>query len=257
MKTIGFIGGGRITRIFLEAYARAGMPVTSIAVFDPSAEAIERIKTRYPDVGVTNSDFDRVAGADIVFLAVHPPLIADTLLKMKEIVKKDALVVSLAPKVTIDQMAAILFPVGNIARINPSASSYINRGLNPVCFGRGMDEQYKNVLRELMKPLGSLPEVEEPKIEAYAMISAMGHTYFWFQLRKLEQLATEFGMDPQEAKNTVEEMMAGTTATLYHSGLAYDEVSDLVPVKPLKPAEDTILGYYDENLIPLFGKIKP
>jgi pyrroline-5-carboxylate reductase len=145
----------------------------------------------------------------------------------------------------------------NIARINPSASSYINQGINPVYFAPEMGEEVKKAVRTLMEPLGSLPEVEEHKIEAYAMINAMGHTYYWFQLRKLTDLAIRFGMDEAEAQAVVAGMMKGTVDTLFHPGLAYEEVIDLVPVKPLGPAESAINGFYDEYLVPLFQKIKP
>jgi pyrroline-5-carboxylate reductase len=112
-------------------------------------------------------------------------------------------------------------------------------------------------LIEIMQPLGSLPEVAEPKIEAYAMISAMGHTYFWFQIQKLKELAVEFGLDEEEAKDVISEMLWGTAETLFYSGLTYSEVVDLVPVKPLGEVEETIKGYYDQYLKTLFGKIKP
>jgi pyrroline-5-carboxylate reductase len=52
-----------------------------------------------------------------------------------------------------------------------------------------MTGEMKAIVKELMLPLGSLPEVAEPRIEAYAMISAMGHTYFWPQIQKLKELA--------------------------------------------------------------------
>jgi len=89
------------------------------------------------------------------------------------------------------------------------------------------------------------------------MISAMGHTYFWFQLEKLKELAISFGMEEQEAKDVISDMLWGTAETLFNSGLTYDEVVDLVPVKPLGEIEETIKGYYDLYLTALFSKIRP
>ena len=60
-----------------------------------------------------------------------------------------------------------------------------------------------------------MPEVDDSKIEAYAVISAMGHTYFNFQLRKLKELAVSFGMDDPEAEKTISNMLLGTTETLF------------------------------------------
>ncbi|MEI7983716.1 MAG: NAD(P)-binding domain-containing protein [Bacteroidota bacterium] len=255
-KSLGFIGGGRITRIFLTAFMNASKTFPQIMVFDPQEAVLTALKSKFPIISISSIELEPAAGADIVFLAVHLPVITDTLAKIKEFLKPDSILISLAPKLTIQKMSDILGGFSNIARINPSASSIINKGINPVCFSPLMNEEKKAAIVVLMKPLGALPEVAEPKIEAYAMISAMGHTYFWPQMQKLKELAISFGMDETEAKAVIAEMLNGTSETLYNSGLTYAEVVDLVPVKPLGEVESTIIGYYDQYLNALFNKIK-
>jgi len=257
MKTIGFIGGGRVTRIFLQAFSNAGMALDHISVYDPNREVLDALKHKFPSISINSIALQEVITADLVFLAVHPPVMMETLANIKAGINPAATVVSLAPKFTIEKIRAILGGIRNIARINPSASSYINKGVNPVCFAPDIAEDRKAELLDLIKPLGYSPEVDEPKIEAYAMISAMGHTYFWFQLQKLKELAISFGMNHDEAETVISEMMHGTVETLFHSGLTYPEVIDLVPIKPLGPVESTISGFYDDHLIPLYNKIKP
>ncbi|NJK94684.1 MAG: hypothetical protein HC905_06975 [Bacteroidales bacterium] len=154
-------------------------------------------------------------------------------------------------------MNSVLPGFNNIARMNPSASAIVNKGVNPIAFAAEMSNDTKNQLLELMKPLGSVPVVDESKIEAYAVISAMGHTYYFFQFNKLKELAINFGMDEKEAQTAITEMLWGTTETLFNSGMVYNEVADLVPVKPLGEVEETIKGYYDQYLNGIFAKIKP
>lgn len=257
MKTLGFIGGGRVTRIFLKAFANSGMELDGISIYDPNPVVLENLNELFADISVSADDFSRAAGSDIVFLAVHPPFMMDTLNAIKPFLSASAVIVSLAPKFTVEKMASVLGDYPNIARINPSASSYINQGINPVYYAKSMNPEARASLANLMKPLGAMPEVEESKIEAYAMISAMGHTYFWFQIQKLKELAIGFGMTEKEAEEVITGMMDGTVKTLFHSGLDYDGVTDLVPVKPLAPVESMISGFYDEHLVTLFNKIKP
>lgn len=257
MKTIGFIGGGRVTRIFLKALANKGMALEGISVYDPNPVVLENLKAGFPAITVSADDLSTAAGSQIVFLAVHPPVMMDTLNSIKPLLRQAATIVSLAPKFTIEKMGTVLGNQTNLVRINPSASSYINEGINPVCFSSWMNREARQELLDFLKPLGALPEVDEPKIEAYAMISAMGHTYFWFQIWKLKELALDFGMDEPEAECVISGMMDGTVKTLFNSGLDYAGVVDLVPVKPLGPAEETIKGFYDEFLPTLFHKIKP
>ncbi|MCX6281255.1 MAG: NAD(P)-binding domain-containing protein [Bacteroidetes bacterium] len=255
--SIGFIGGGRITRIFLTAYKNVSKSFKEILVFDPQEAVLSALKSKFPEIHTSSTDLSSVTAADIVFLAVHPPVMMETLAKIRDHVKPDSILVSLAPKLTIQKMSEGLGGFSNLARINPSASSIINQGINPVCFSPLMSDDRKAQLTEIMKPLGAFPEVAESKIEAYAMISAMGHTYFWPQIEKLRALAVSFGMDESEAKSVISEMLSGTTETLFKSGLTFSEVVDLVPVKPLAEVEQTIAGYYDHYLISLYQKIKP
>jgi hypothetical protein len=76
-------------------------------------------------------------------------------------------------------------------------------------------------------------------------------------LQKLKELAVSFGLDEDEAAKAITNMLWGTTETLFNSGLAFAEVNDLVPVRPLVEVEDTIKGYYDQYLNAIFNKIKP
>jgi len=233
------------------------MELNGISIYDPNPVVLENLKLLFPAISVSADDLSRAAKSDILFLAVHPPFMMDTLSAIKSYVSPTCIIVSLAPKITIEKIAFSLPDAPNLVRMNPSASTYINQGINPVSFAKSISPVARQSLIDLMKPLGAMPEVEEQKIEAYALISAMGHTYFWFQLQKLKELAIGFGMTGEEAEKVIKGMMDGTVKTLFHSGLGYDEVIDLVPVKPLAPFETTISGFYDEQLVTLYNKIKP
>jgi pyrroline-5-carboxylate reductase len=257
MKSIGFIGGGRITRIFLQAFKNAEISFEKVSVFDTNSEVLSNLQKQFPAIHVTTDDLADVANSDVVMIALHPPVVMETLAKIKDVVKKETIIVSLAPKLTIEKMSAQLGGFSNIARMNPSASTFVNKGVNPIFFSNDMPAKKRDYLFKLMRPLGFLPEVEESKIEAYAVISAMGHTYFFFQIEKLTELAISFGMDKKEAQMAITEMLSGTTETLFNADLSYNEVANLVPIKPLGEVEETIKGYYDQYLTDLYNKIKP
>jgi pyrroline-5-carboxylate reductase len=256
-KSLGFIGGGRITKIILRAFENDGITFEKVVVADTNQEVLNSLKLKYPKIKVTADNLIEVTQNEIVFMALHPPVFMDALAKIKVLVSKESVLVSLAPKLTIEKMSAALGGFTNIARMNPSASAIVNKGVNPITFSKEMQVDNKNKLLELMRSLGSIPVVEEPKIEAYAMITAMGHTYYFFQLQKLKELAIKFGMDEKEAQTAITEMLWGTTETLFKSGLTYNEVADLVPVKPMEEVEEAIKGYYDQYLNGIFNKIRP
>ncbi len=75
----------------------------------------------------------------------------------------------------------------------------LQEGYNPVAFGPGITKDEKKALEKLFKALGDCPEVQEEKLEAYAIVTAMGPTYLWFQLYELLDLGKSFGMSDREA----------------------------------------------------------
>jgi pyrroline-5-carboxylate reductase len=257
MNSIGFIGGGRVTRIMLQAWSNRNTAYEVLRVFDPNADALAKLSDQFPKVLTYPSLHQDILSSDIIFLAVHPPVMPEILSQVKGKLAPGTILVSLAPKWTLAAMKNALDGFDNNARINPSAISVINQGINPVCFSVAMPEPYRQVIRTLLEPLGSFPEIEETKLEAYAMINAMGPTYFWYQIQILKELGMKYGLTEQDAVAVIPDMLRGASDTLFHSGLSVTQVLDLVPVKPMGAVEETIKGFYTEKLDLIFNKIKP
>ncbi|MDP3912129.1 MAG: hypothetical protein Q8R96_00095 [Bacteroidota bacterium] len=62
----------------------------------------------------------------------------------------------------------------------PNATSVINQGYNPVSFAPWISEIQKSYILKMLNLLAYTFETAEEKLEAYAHISAMLPTYFWF-----------------------------------------------------------------------------
>ncbi len=257
MKTLGFIGGGRITRILLNGFKNAHVSFEEINVYDTSESVLKALRDDYPHIETSFTDFSGAASSGWVFIALHPPVFMETLDTIKNYIRNDALVISLAPKITIDKIKSVLPGVPNIIRMNPNAGTYVNRGYNPVTYDNNADKSVVSEFLEELDKTGKAPVVPENQLEGYAMISAMGHTYFWYQLQQLKELGLSYGMSDKELNDTISEMLVGTTETLFNSGLEYAKVVDLVPVKPMAEHEDTIRDFYKNRLNGLYQKIKP
>jgi pyrroline-5-carboxylate reductase len=257
MKTnsLGFIGGGRITRIFLQALSNVNVEFESIIVFDTNKEIIEKLKQNFPKIRQAETA-QETAKQSIVFIALHPPIIMETLEHPKEVITKDSIVISLAPKITIDKMASKLI-TGNIVRIIPNATSYINEGYNPVTFAPMFDPIKKQALLEFISLLGNTFEVEESKLEAYAILSAMLPTYFWFQWNELSKIGTQIGLTPQESRSSIQQTIPAACKLMFNSDLTAEQVIDLIPVKPIADHEGQIKEIYENKLTALYEKIRP
>jgi pyrroline-5-carboxylate reductase len=253
--TIGFIGGGRVTKILLQGFKNKNVEFEKVLVTDTNPEVLANLKKQFPEIEST--DAKSAASQDIVFIALHPPMVMDTLELIKGVVETEAVVVSLAPKINLSKLSMKLSHVKNVARLIPNATSFINEGYNPVTFAAGFDPAEKQVILDLMKVLGHTFEVSEEKLESYAIMSAMLPTYFWFQWRELAEIGSKIGLTDEESKKSIYETIIASLDLMYKTDLTPAQVIDLIPVRPIGEHEPQIAEIYKTKLLGLFEKIKP
>ncbi|GMU84676.1 MAG: hypothetical protein AMXMBFR47_45450 [Planctomycetota bacterium] len=255
--SIGFIGGGRVATILLGGWARAGQLPAQVVVSDADADVLKRLHARYPEIACASAGDPAPAQQDVVFLALHPPAFGDAVPAVRGALRAGALVVSLAPKITIARASEMLGGFRRIARVIPNAPSIVNAGFNPVSFAADLRPVEREPLLALLRPLGECPVVDEPQLETYAILSGMGPTYLWPQLVALEALGVQFGLSPAQARDALRAMVIGSAQTLCRSGLDAAAVQDLIPVKPLADAMPGLLEAYRTKLTGLMEKIRP
>jgi pyrroline-5-carboxylate reductase len=254
-KTIGFIGGGRITRILLTALGGRSFPLDRVTVSDNQSEILSKLQAAFPGIAVT-PDNQQAASKDFVFLALHPPAIKGALPECKGCLRPQSIVISLAPVLTFQNLGELLGGFRRLVRLIPNAPSIVHAGYNPVAFSPEICPEEKAELEAVLEPLGQNPSVAEETLEAYAILAAMGPTYFWFQWQTLRQLGATFGLEPSDTDAALASMLHGSVKTLFHSGLDYETVYDLIPVKPLAGHEASIREVFDTTLSGLFAKLK-
>jgi pyrroline-5-carboxylate reductase len=138
----------------------------------------------------------------------------------------------------------------------PNAPSIVNEGYNPVAFAPALPADAKAELQEFFSVWGKCPVVAEEKLEAYAILTAMGPTYLWFQLYELQNIAESFGLTQQEVETAMTEMALAAIKTMQGAGLSPTEVMDLVPSKPLSEEEAHIKQAYHTRLENMYQKLK-
>lgn len=255
--SLGFIGAGRVTRIFLQAFKNRNVLFKRISVMDTDSDIISRIRKDFREINTTSDDLQKVVRSDVVFIALHPPVIIEMLEKIKPLLAESSVLISLAPKITIEKISFKLGGFQNIARLIPNAPSVINDGYNPVCFSGGMSASDIQLLTSIFEVLGKCIVVDEYKLEAYAIITAMSPTYFWFQFNELFEIGQEIGLSEEECRIAIYETLKASVKTLFSSGMKAGEVFDLIPVKPISDHETEIKDIFRSKLTPLFEKIKP
>jgi pyrroline-5-carboxylate reductase len=201
MKTVVFLGGGRITSAML-AGLRLGKSKHRFVVHDRHATKLRGLRKQY---GVTVEEDLRkaVEQADVLIVAVRPSSVRDLLQAIGK-VTRPLLAVSLAAGVPLRVLEEALGAPARWVRAMPSPVCRSGHGLTALTFSQGLPARDRKRAWDLFASFGQVVEIPERKFDAFTVVYSCSHGYH--ALVTLAKAGQAAGLDRKSA------MIAGAHA---------------------------------------------
>ena len=202
MGTIGFIGGGNMAEAVVRGIAEGGLyPSSDILVSDIRTERLDYLASEYK-VTAAQSNTALVQKADVVVLSVKPQNMKDVLGEIKDAVKKDTLIISIAAGVTTAKIAGVLGDV-SIIRVMPNTPALIGQGASALYSGNASKEGL-GLAQKIFSAVGKAVVVEsEELIDAVTAVSGSGPAYFFLMMEEMIKAGEKLGLSHDVAKKLV------------------------------------------------------
>lgn len=235
---IGFIGLGNMARAMIEGMLSKGIASKEDIMGSAKTEAtLASIKAKY---GIeTTLDNGLIAEkSDILILAIKPQFFGDVLPGIRERVKEDALVISIAAGKTIADIEELFGRKLKLVRCMPNTPALIGEGCSGVCRNRNVSDLEMAKCMELIESFGFAQEVPEHLIDAVSGVSGCSPAYVFMFLEALADGAVEAGMPRKQAYVFAARAVMGSAKLLLETGRHPGELKDMVT----SPAGTTIEG---------------
>ena len=119
MDTIGFIGSGNMAEALIKGITAAKVYASeNILISDIRAERLKFLAERYNVVAV-ESNAELAAKVDILVLSVKPQNMTEALQSIKDTIKPNTLVISIAAGIKVSNISAALGDIA-IVRVMPN-----------------------------------------------------------------------------------------------------------------------------------------
>lgn len=152
--------------------------------------------------------------ARIVVIGVKPYMIADLLDEIGPHLRDDAIVVSIAAGITLQQFEDKLERV-SVIRSMPNTPSTVGLGVTGLAAGTHASADDMAVVRRLFETVGSVVEVDgDDGIDAISTISGSGPAYVFLLIEKFVEAAKHRGFDDATAREIAAKTFSGATALL-------------------------------------------
>jgi len=217
-RTVALIGCGSMGTAILSGMLHHGYTPDQIRVTAKSRQSADALATKHKIISYStdyqpNANSLAVEGADLVLLAVKPLYITQVLDEIKDVLAKDALVISVAAGITTETMQRHVSGNG-VIRAMPNTPALIGKGVTGISAGAGVSQAQLETAVELFETVGKTLVVDEDKIDALSTISGSGPAYVFFFIEEFIKTAEAHGFSHDEAYLMVTETFFGASSLI-------------------------------------------
>lgn len=224
-EVCAFIGGGNMSRAIVLGMLRNGAQASQLRIGEPLAERRRVLAADLPKVRVEAKNDAAARGAHTLVLAVKPQLMEKVCTALAGTVQAEKpLVVSIAAGIRSASIDGWLGGGVAVVRVMPNQPALVGLGVSGLhANARAAGEGLARAERILRATGRTVRVHSEADLDAVTAISGSGPAYFFLLIDMLAQTAAAFGLEPADAGQDMETLIArvrspgGTTAAALDS----------------------------------------
>ncbi len=218
-KTLAILGAGMMGGALARGLVSAGaMPPSSIRLYDTHAARAQRVAEGLGDgATVCTSPAETVRGADLVLLAVKPPVVPEALASISPALTPQHLLISIAAGVRLSKMEALLPADIPVIRTMPNTPCLVGAGATALCRGTHANETHMALARSLFASVGQSVEVEERLMDAVTGLSGSGPAYVYLMIEALADGGVKAGLTRDTARLLAAQTVLGAAEMVLRS----------------------------------------
>ncbi|MCP3741698.1 pyrroline-5-carboxylate reductase [Rossellomorea sp. BNER] len=227
-RKIGFIGCGNMAQAIIGGIVQSGLfPEDSIIGSAKSIKTLELVRGTF-DIKMTTENILVAKEADILFLSIKPDQYAAVIEEIREHVKKEVIVVTIAAGITMDWIEEqFQFPL-KVVRTMPNTPSLVREGMTAFCMNHKIDSEEKAVMTSLLESFGKSEEIEERLMDAIPAVSGSSPAYAFMFIEALADGAVKDGIPRDKAYQMAAQSLLGAAKMVIDTGKHPGELKDQV-----------------------------
>lgn len=226
---IGFIGLGNMATAMIGGILREKKVEACDIIGSAKTEAtMNSVKTRF-NIAVIGNNREVAEQADILFLAVKPIFFPEVISEIKDVVKEDTLIVSIAAGKTLDYLReAFGRPECKLIRCMPNTPALVLEGCTGVCAGENVTEEELEEVLSLLRSFGTASVVPERLMDVVVGVSGSSPAYVFMFIEAMADEAVAAGMPRRQAYEFAAQSVLGSAKMILETGKHPGELKDMV-----------------------------
>ena len=227
-KKIGFIGSGNMGSAMIAGIRKAELVSGEALMASAKTPArLEGLKEKY-GILTTFSNKEVAAFADILFLAVKPYMFAEVIAEIKDSVKEDTIIVSVAAGQTIAGIETAFGKQIKLVRTMPNTPAMVGEAMSSISPNANVTEEELAEVKQIFDCFGVSEVVKESLIDAVIGVSGSSPAYVYMFIEAMADAAVLGGMPRKQAYTFAAQAVLGSAKMVLETGIHPGELKDMV-----------------------------
>ena len=225
---VGFIGCGNMAKALIGGILKKKLvKPEDILASDKSSEARNLAEETYA-IRVTEDNAQAAREADYLILAVKPQFLAEAVAEIREAVREETVILSLAPGKTLAWLEEQFGRPLHLVRTMPNTPALAGEGMTALCPNDAVTAKERAGAEKLFGSVGRTEFVPERLMDTVTGVSGSSPAYVFMFIEALADAAVEGGMPRNQAYAFASQSVLGSAKLALESGKHPAELKDMV-----------------------------
>ncbi|KUO72779.1 MAG: pyrroline-5-carboxylate reductase [Clostridia bacterium BRH_c25] len=227
-KKIGFIGCGNMARAMITGLLDSNIAVPgSIIASNSTAGKLEAVRQDY-GIETTSSNRTVARFADILVLSVKPNKYKGIIEEIKNEVKKDVIIVTIAAGIEIRTVEAAFGKELKVVRAMPNIPAIVGEAMTALCCNGQVAEEELETIHDIFSSFGLVEIIEEELLDVITAVSASSPALVYMFIEALTDGAVLKGLSRDKAYRMVSQAVLGAAKMVLVTGKHPGQLKDSV-----------------------------
>lgn len=233
---LGFIGCGNMGKAMFSGVLESGKCAKADVLASAKTEATrEKIKSQF-DIKVTADNKEVAEFADVLFLAVKPQYYAEVIDQIKDVVRDDTIVISIAPGKSLEWFDQAFGKQLKVIRTMPNTPAMVKEGMMGMCPNALVTDEETALVKDICDGFSETEIITENLMDVVTAVSGSSPAYVFMFIEAMADAAVAGGMPRQQAYKFAAQAVLGSAKMVLETGKHPGELKDMV----CSPAGTTI-----------------
>ncbi|HDZ24840.1 MAG TPA: pyrroline-5-carboxylate reductase [Desulfobacteraceae bacterium] len=194
-RNAGFIGAGNMGTALIKGLIESGVyGKGQLGASDKDSSALKRMADQF-GVESYGSNRDLVNQCSTVVLSIKPQNMKDVLDEVKDGIRGDHLIISIAAGIPLKMIHDVLKRDIPLIRVMPNTPALVQKGVSALAAGEFATPEHITVARTIFDAVGDTVEEEETMMDAVTALSGSGPGYVFRMMECMVDAGVGVGLE--------------------------------------------------------------